>query len=374
MVALVAAEQHGMMAPPASAEPRAGSDVSTQPRSRVLDPFEPAFWQSVAHQPHRSLFTSRPWLEVLRATYGFAIEAAVAATAPERNDALLFCHLEDLRGPRVISLPFSDYCDPLLTQPTGWRALVEPLLCRGAPVRMRCLRSDAPATDGRFRLSGRALWHGTDLTADEATLWSRLDASARQNVRKALRNGISVHEETSIDAVLTFYALHVQLRKQKYRLLAQPRAFFERLHDWFAPDERLVVLLAKHDGQAIAGILFLEFDGTLYYKFNASADSRLRPNDLLAWEGLRLGHRRGLVRLDFGLSDTEQPGLVRYKRKFATEEREIFQWTWVPEGFADRRGEEAGRVLRTIVDLLTASEVSETTTRRAGDALYYLFA
>jgi hypothetical protein len=47
------------------------------------------------------------------------------------------------------------------------------------------------------------------------------------------------------------------------------------------------------------------------YKFNASVDQKYRPNDLLAWDAILYGHRRALTTLDFGISENDQPGLVR---------------------------------------------------------------
>ena len=46
-----------------------------------------------------------------------------------------------------------------------------------------------------------------------------------------------------------------------------------------------------------------------------------RPNGLLVWEGI--GKEAGFDFLDFGLSDINQECLVRYKRKFSTEEKII---------------------------------------------------
>ena len=287
--------------------------------------------------------------------------------------AIPFCRIADIRGERIASLPFSDYCDPLVEQPGAWAELVQPILAAGVPVRLRCLRNMLPVEDGRFRVTGRALWHGVDLARAEDAIWAGLDASARQNVRKAERHGVVVRRSSGLEDLRLFHSLHAQLRKSKYRMLAQPFAFFEALHALLAPEDRIWVLLAEVDGVVVAGILFLEWGDTLYYKFNASIDTHLRPNDLLVWEGIRLGRSRGLARLDFGLSDTGQPGLVRYKSKFATEERAISLLEWRPDGHADPRGEEVGRMLHHVTRLLTEPSVPDTVTRAAGDELYRYF-
>jgi len=157
-------------------------------------------------------------------------------------------------------------------------------------------------------------------------------------------------------------------------MLAQPLAFFEALHEIFSPSDRITVLIAEHEGEPIAGILLLEWHDTLYYKFNASLKQHFRPNDLMAWEAMLLGHRRGLTRLDFGVSDLDQPGLVRYKSKFATEERDIDFLQYLPVAYSDPRGDQASEVLGRMTQLLTDTSVPDEITRAAGGELYRFFA
>jgi CelD/BcsL family acetyltransferase involved in cellulose biosynthesis len=328
---------------------------------------------TIADHRFASLFTSPPWVEAVGRGFDLCIEAATRRNGAGSDAAIPFCRVSDLRGDRVVCLPFSDYCDPLVEDDGCWQQLIAPILALGVPVTLRCLRNRVPLEDQRFARVGAALWHAIDLTRTEDDLWAGLDAAARQNVRKARRGGVVVRSGSSLEDVRVFHRMHCHVRKSKYRLLAQPLAFFESLHAAFAPAGRLMVLLAEAEGSVIAGILFLEWRDTLYYKFNASVDLRLRPNDLLVWEGMRLGRERGLARLDFGLSDAAQPGLVRYKSKFATEAGEISFLRWQPRDFADPRAELAGRTLQRVTELLTDPLVPDDITRAGGDALYRFF-
>jgi len=119
--------------------------------------------------------------------------------------------------------------------------------------------------------------------------------------------------------------------------------------------------------------VFLECGDTLYYKFNASVERDGCPNDLLVWEGIRIGQRRGLKLFDFGASDLDQPGLLRYKRKFATIERRIFRLQYKPEGYLDRRASAANEALKSITYLLTDPGVPDRITQAAGGDFYALF-
>jgi CelD/BcsL family acetyltransferase involved in cellulose biosynthesis len=341
--------------------------------SRLIDARTAISAAGLAEHRFASLFSSPLWIEAIAQSYGFAISAATTGDNGVAEGALLFAHIADARGERIVCLPFSDYCDPLLENAAAWAEVIEPVLAFGVPVTLRVLRNDLPARDERFTTTGTALWHAVDLERAESELWAGLSGSARQNVRKARRNGVVLRAGRSLEDVRTFHRMHCDVRKSKYRLLAQPLAFFDNLHALFAPEDRLTVLLAEVGGAAIAGIFLLEWGDTLYYKFNASVDQRLRPNDLLAWEGIRLGQERGLARFDFGLSDPEQTGLVRYKQKFATEERVISLLRWQPAAHVDPRAEEVGRAFGRMTHLLTDPSVPDAITRAAGDELYRYF-
>jgi CelD/BcsL family acetyltransferase involved in cellulose biosynthesis len=340
---------------------------------RLVNADQDAFWAATAEHRLSGLFSSAPWTRAVARTYGFPICAAVQGAHGRVESALLFSRISDLRGERIVCGPFCDYCDPFADDADAWRVIVAPVLALSLPVTLRCLRNDEPAKDARFALVGRAAWHAVDLTRTEPELWQGLDGSARQNVRKALRLGVTVREGRSLDDVRAFFDMHCHVRKAKYRLLPQPFALFEQLHSAFALGDRIVVLLAERAGAVVAGILFLQWGDSLYYKFAASVERQACPNDLLTWEGIRLGQQRGLLRLDFGASDYAQPGLLRYKAKYATEEREILRLRWQPPGYADSRADEAERALARMTDLLTDPGVPDAITRAAGEAFYALF-
>lgn len=330
--------------------------------------------QGLANHRFGSLFSSPPWIEAISRTYGFEIMAAVPDRGGNADAAILYSHIQDLRGSRTVCLPFSDYCDPLVEDADLWIELVEPLLLINAPIRMRCLRNSLPSRDPRFILYKRAKWHGINLARAEGDLWAGLAGQARQNIRYACRMGVVVREGKGLEDVRLFHQMHLRLRKSKYRLLAQPLALFENLQKVFSRDDHVTVLVAERDGEHLAAIFLLQWQDVLYYKFNASFDQSSRPNDLLLWRAMLFGRRLGMAMLDLGLSDLEQPGLVRYKRKFATEERDISFFEWLPKDIHDPRAEEASETLGHVTRLLTDPSVPDEITRAAGERFYRFFA
>ncbi|MDQ3432811.1 MAG: GNAT family N-acetyltransferase, partial [Actinomycetota bacterium] len=227
-----------------------------------------------------------------------------------------------------------------------------------------------------FHTVGRARWHGVDLNRTEEAIWEGLHSSARRAVRKATTDGVEVKVARDRADLRAFFELHLRVRKRKYGLLAQPFGFFERIWEHFLDGHRGALLLGELEGRVVSGVLFLEWQDTLYYKFNASDDAFLasRPNDRVLWEGIRYGCERGLSALDFGLTDWDHEGLIRYKRKYATEERII---TAIQHDGDEQqgaaRGRQARQLVRQVAGLLADESVPDEVSERAGDLLYRYF-
>lgn len=348
-------------------------------RQICIDPLEDTRWYALAQRCQSSAFHSPKWLRVLADTYGLDVQAHILVSA--QGDVVAgipCCRVEDWRGERLVALPFSDYCDPLVEDVNQWNTLIEMLSAARCPVILRCLHNVIPLADERFRLVNRAKWHGLDLHPELATVWDRLDSSARRAIRKAQTDGIVVRAAESKDDLRRFFELHLAVRKHKYQLLAQPYRFFEHIWQQFIEGDCGLLLLAEYQGEVIGGVLFLEWKDGLYYKFNASNPDHLcrRPNDLLIWTGIQYAKAKGYTHLDFGLSDWDQEGLLRYKRKYATVEKTIsfLRWDNAP-GTSTETGtaRHMSELLPQLTNLFTDTSVPDEVTEKAGDLLYRYF-
>lgn len=344
----------------------------------TVNPVDDPLWRRLVEGCESSLFHAPEWLGVLAATYGLDLGAIVAVDdAGVPRAGLPFCRVDDLLGGRIVCLPFSDYCDPLVEEPALWEPLLAPLLATGLPLSVRCLRrAPPPRLADRLTPGRRAMWHGVNLQGGEAAIWSNVDPAGQRAIHRAERDGVLVRMAEHERELRAFYELHLRVRKYKYRLLAQPYGFFQQIWRRFIEPGRGALLLAVYGDDIIGGDLFLEWQGRLYYKCNASAAGALahRPNDLLIWEGIRRAISRGCSELDFGLSDCDQPGLVRFKRKFASAEGEIVVFTTPGAAPDAARAQAARRLLGQLTALLTDGEASDALTARAGDLLYRYFA
>ncbi|MGH3871980.1 MAG: GNAT family N-acetyltransferase [Pseudonocardiaceae bacterium] len=340
----------------------------------LADPRCDPRWRRLALGPHGSVFTSPPWIDAVCASYGFTPAAGILLGADGAPRAgLAWVPISDLRGDRLSSLPFSDRADPPIDDQVDWKALVDEVITATAPLTLRCFDTAVAVDDPRFEQIATAAWHGTPLHGNIEEIRQRLSQHARRNIAISERAGVRIEAHPDLDAVRRFHGLHVGLRKRKYRLLAPPGELFERIWQAFCPDDAIVTMLAHAGDELIAGAVFLSWGDVLYYKFGASRHEHLalRPNDAIFWAGIRWGVERGARLLDWGLSDLDQPGLIAYKRKWATEQRTIV--TLRAGGEQARSSSAAGPLLGELTRLLTDDAVPDEVTRQAGELLYRYF-
>lgn len=335
-------------------------------------------WHELVTSRASDVFHSPAWHRVLRDAYGFDVVGRLLLDTDGRPAAgMASCVIEDFRGRREVSLPFSDFCDPLVDNAGQWQALLADVPADAA-FRTRTLYSAVSPTAAGLSATGRAAWHGIDLDRSLSEAWAAIDPGARRAVRKAETLGLEVRATAEPSDLRTFFSLHLQVRRKKYGLLAQPFRFLEAIHDNFLARGDGTLLLAEAEGEAVGGILLLVWGRRAYYKFNASRADGLgaRPNDLLMWAAIRWATERGLELLDLGLSDEDQPGLLRYKRKYATQERAIAFLARPASRAAPAATQQAaaGELLSGLTALLTAPDVPDEVVERAGDLLYRYFA
>ena len=341
-----------------------------------VDPRTDTIWRTLVERTTTSVFHSPTWIQVLTDTYGW--EASAYVVLDDRGEpqaGIPFCRIADMMGERILALPFSDYCDPLVSDQQCWQFLMDCLLSERCPITLRCLHNNLPLTDSRFAVVKQAKWHGLNLRPELDDLWRGMDDSTHRAIRKSQREGLVIKIATSEHELRAFFEMHLKIRKYKLGMLAQPFQFFQNIWRHFVDTQHGFLLLAVYQDKIVAGDFFLEWKDTLYYKFNASLPSDLshRPNDLLIWEGIQRGKARGFACLDFGLSDIDQEGLVRYKRKFGPEEKIISFLRHAPDGSPTLAEKQTRDLLTQLTHRFTDRMVPDPVTERAGEDLYRLF-
>lgn len=150
-----------------------------------------------------------------------------------------------------------------------------------------------------------------DLSQGPDALFRKFSENRRSNIKKAIKYGVSVEPASSRDEIAAYYAICVAWSRRKGLPIAAP----EQFQQTFALTDNRLLLLARHQGNIIAGLVIRYLThGVMEYAANSSLESalRLRPNDLLHWRAIEWGWREGITKYSLG-------GTHLFLRKFGGE-------------------------------------------------------
>ena len=286
-----------------------------------VNPLEHPDWDAVlTRRPDFSFFHGAAWTKVLVETYGYQ-----PVWLARESSWLPLMEVDSwLTGRRGIALPFTDACAPLCEikkdlQPLFARAVEFGKARRWQSIELRGGRKflgDAPASLSFYG-------HTLALVPEELRLFADMDGSARQAVRRAEKEGVTVEVSQSAEAVRAFYVLQCLTRK-RHGLPPQPFRFFLNIWRHILSQNQGMVVLASERGERIAGAVCFYLGGRAIYKYGASDFRRqhLRPNNLVMWTAMQWLARRGATALDLGKTSLANEGLRKFKLNLgATEQR-----------------------------------------------------
>ena len=289
----------------------------------VPDPIENPRWAELLERhPAASVFHSPGWLNTLRQTYGFQPFVVTTSTGSTFESGLVACEVKGWASRRLVSLPFSDHCDPLIQIPADLSESLTLLLdharksgstsveVRPTPVVGQAFANSAA---GALTPGSAYCFHQLDLRADETEIFGRFHhSSTRRAIRRAEREGLSYECGTSERLLASFYRL-LRMTRRRHRLPPQPLAWFRNLLTNLG--DRASIHVASKNAQPVASILTLSFKTTTYYKYGGSdaAHHRLGGMPFLFWRVIQDARQRGSATLDLGRSDIDQPGLIAFK-------------------------------------------------------------
>jgi len=298
-----------------------------------LDPLHDPRWNELIHQhPRASVFHSPQWLRALERAYGYRPFALTSS--PEGvplADGLPLCEVNSwLTGRRLVSVPFSDHCEPLLDQAPGgcdsfagiWERVSKkkPQYLQIRPIAFQ------PASTTVLRPDDTYVLHRLDLTPDLAHLYNRFHkTSIQQRIRRAEREKIDIREGTSAVLLQDFYRL-LTVTRRRHGVPPQPLRWFETLITEFGKD--LCIRVAYKDGIAIAAMLTLTFKNTVANKYSGSDPDhrKLGATALLFWQTIQQAKADGLEVFDMGRSDTRNAGLIAFKEYWGADPTPLQYW------------------------------------------------
>jgi len=312
-----------------------GHDRSKSDRFFVLDPLRDERWTKLIEKhPASSVFHSPEWLSALHLTYDYEpVVYTHCEPGAELTSGIVFCKINSwLTGCRLVALPFSDHCDPLVENPAEFDELlfrVRKSVDDGDlgyfEVRPVCCEPGASTMLGQ---SHRYYLHVIDLQPGIDDIFRNLHKnSVQRKIRRAEREGLVYEEGNSERLLAHFYRLLLTTRKRQH-LPPQPLKWFRSLMAVFGAS--LKIRVAFKNGVPIASILTLEHKKTVTYKYGCS-DARLHPLGGMAflfWNTIQQAKAAGCEKLDLGRSDSSNEGLTAFKEHLGGIRSPLYYWRY----------------------------------------------
>jgi Acetyltransferase (GNAT) domain len=300
-----------------------------------IDPLRDSRWTAlVERHPRSSVFHGANWLTTLRNVYGY--DPVVITTNPPGytlTNGIVFCRIRSwLTGSRLVSVPFSDHCDPLVSN-TGefddlllyTRRYVDAGDWKYVEIRPACID---PGSATNFARHLTYCCHTLDLkrSADEIFRHFHKDCVQRK-IRRAERENLTYEEGTSEALLRQFYRLLIVTRRRK-SLPPQPIAWFHGLVATFG--KNVTIRVAFHGDIPVASIVTLSHKKTITYKYGCSdlAFNKLGGMAFLFWRTIREAIANGYDTLDLGRSDSDNLGLIAFKDHWGAVSTSLTYWKY----------------------------------------------
>lgn len=299
----------------------------------TIDPLQDDRWSElIAQHPNASVFHTRGWLRALQTTYGY--EPVAFTTSPpsqELKNAILFCAVRSwLTGSRLVSLPFSDHCEPLVENAEHFRRLsffAESLRTeeRWKYVEIRSANSLLDF-GGSFGRATTYYLHRLDLrpSLDELYKGFHKDCIQRK-INRAERETLTYEAGRSESLIQQLYSL-LRLVRSRCHVPPQPFEWFRNLIACIGDDA--CIRVASKAGRPVAGILTLSHGKKMVYKYGGSDThfNSLGGMPMLFWQAIKEAKEAGAEELDLGRSDIDNPGLIVFKGRWSAERTTLTTW------------------------------------------------
>lgn len=315
---------------------------------KIVNPIEIPEWdEKILNFHDYSFFHTSSWSRVIADTYNykpcyFIIESnnSFEAAVP------LMVVNSKLTGNRAVSLPFTDYCQPLISDESNFDDLQNEIVdfCKERKLKFVEIRGGDKFFND-IQPSTFDYNHTLNLSIDENELHKNLSSNTKRNIKKSVREGISVEISSSRSALEDFYNMNCITRK-KHGLPPQPKMFFENLFKYVLSPGKGFIAIGKFKDLSIAGAVYLLFGKKAIYKFGASNTEfqNLRANNLVMWEAIKYCKNNAFESFCFGRTEPENEGLRKFKLGWGTDEKvlNIYRYDLTKNDYINIRTKTAG--------------------------------
>jgi hypothetical protein len=310
-----------------------------------LDPLKDPRWaELVEKHPKASVFHTVAWLQALRRTYGYKPLAFTTSSPTDKlTNGIVFCRIHSwLTGRRLVSLPFSDHCEPLCDSSQDLNFLIRYLQMSlehegWKYLQVRPVNGNLGQTcEGVGCLSAATYFlHMLDLSPDLNEIFRSFDkSSVQRRIRRADRASLVERCGRSENLLKDFYDLFV-ITRRRHHLPPSPYAWFQNLID--CQGKALEIRVAYKDETPIAAILTLQYKDVVYYKYGCS-DVRYNmfgATPWLFWRAIAAAKSNGANVFDMGRTQQDNAGLLAFKNQWVPQPQRLVYWQYPYASFLD---------------------------------------
>jgi hypothetical protein len=293
-----------------------------------VNPISHEGWDHIISESKQcSIFHSTAWSKVLSDSYNYLPEYLFAAKGNQIQLLIPFMHISNyITGRRGVSLPFTDYCEPIINKELSQDTIFSFLIDHAKNSKWKYFEIRGGHNYfANINSSSSFYGHTLELTNNIDQLFSGLSKNTKRNIKKAERNcDLEIYRSQSLDSMINYFKLHCITRK-RHGLPPPPFHFFKNIYEHIISKNIGNVFLASYKDKIIGGAVYFHFGEKVIYKYGASDLNfkEVRPNNLIMWEAIKYYARNGYKQLDMGRTEQENEGLRRFKSGWGTTEKLI---------------------------------------------------
>jgi hypothetical protein len=338
----------------------------------AIDPINDARWHEfLCHHPAASIFHTPKWLEALRLTYGYKLIVFTTSHAGQAlTNGIVFCEISNWLGTRrLVSLPFSDHCVPLVKDSNHLGELLAFL--QESVDRKKWTRLEIRAVDevrsgrGEFQRSTPFVLHKLDLSPGIEDIFRGFHRDCVQRkISRAGRENLVQEAGTSETLLSAFYGLLLKTRR-RHGVPPQPISWFRNLIGCLG--DKVTIRAAFKDAHPVAAILTLQHKQSLVYKYGCSDESlnHLGGMQMLFWNAIQDAKSSGLSEFDMGRSECDNLGLVTFKSRWGAAQTQLSYLQYPAKKFHSVRDAAPSQISKRVLAHMPDGILSA-----AGRALY----
>ncbi len=290
-----------------------------------IDPTKIERWDElILNFPDYTFFHTSDWAKVLQETYDFKPHYLSLTDSGRIKAILPLMEVNSLfTGKRAVSLPFTDFCEPLISSGVNLKRLRNRVMNYSKQKRFNSVEfRDSEVHLDNSIIIPAGYQHILDLNLREEDLFRNLSDNTRRNIRKAIRNRVTFEIDNSLSALEDFYNMNCYTRR-RHNLPPQPFKFFKNLYEIVLTKNKGIICISKYKGKSVASAVFLLIGQKAIYKYGASLFEyqNIRPNNILMWETIKYLKDHGYKELNFGRTELENIGLRRFKLGWGATEK-----------------------------------------------------